>query len=316
MFLQWIKKWPFALFLVALSFSKYALAAPKVVVTLKPIHSLVASVMVGVGEPHLLLPDGASPHTFQLKPSSFKELQQADLVIWIGPSLETFMIKPLTQLHPTFGIMTLQDIPQLQLLPRRQGRAWQDPHESEEHEHHEDHLDLDPHFWLSTQNAKVMVEYIANYLAKVDPTHANVYLKNAKNEKDNINSLEISLKALLTPIQKEPFLVYHDGYQYFEKEFHLNGVGTMIINPHLPLSAHGLSIIRQLIASNHVKCVFRETEFNDTTILNSLKTINVQVAELDPLGARIPKGPDNYQNTLTNLAKTLNGCLSSATTNS
>src|SRR5688572_21664049 len=65
--------------------------APKIVVTLKPIHSLVASLTQGVSQVDLLLPDGASPHTFGLKPSHLRHLQHADLIIWVGPELELFM---------------------------------------------------------------------------------------------------------------------------------------------------------------------------------------------------------------------------------
>jgi zinc transport system substrate-binding protein len=103
--------------------------------------------------------------------------------------------------------------------------------------------------------------------------------------------------------------VYHDGYQYLQKEFHLNGVGTIVINPHVPLSANGLHTIQQLIQSQQVKCVFRETEFNDTLVANSLQSMGVKVAELDPLGAHQSKGPATYENIMLAIGKTMQKCL-------
>jgi zinc transport system substrate-binding protein len=279
--------------------------APQVAVTLKPIHSLVAGIMEGVATPTLLLPDGASPHTFQLKPSTLLALNKAELIVWVGPNLETFMQKPLSSLHPRFGRINLMEIPGIQKLPQRHTREWQ--HADESHEHN--HETYDPHIWLSVKNAEIIVHYITDYLANIDPLHREQYRENEKKMQQRLETLRARLHQELTPVQTKPFLVYHDGYQYLEKEFALNSKGTMITNPHVPLSAHGLQAIQKLIASQNIHCVFRETEFNDTVILNSLSHWKVKVAELDPLGNKIPAGPENYEKTMLKIGETLEGCL-------
>ncbi len=289
-------------------------AIPRIAVTIKPVHALVASIGEGIFEPELLLPDYASPHTYQLKPSTLKTLQQADMVIWVGPALELFMNKPIAQIHPSMGLITLSEIPGLSLLPQRKGRAWQEGHDHH-HEHHEhpsanEKDPIDPHLWLSTDNAKVIVNYIATFLSTKDPEHALQYQHNAKKTIQRLDGLKKTLSSMLQDVQTQPFLVYHDGYQYFQEEFHLNGIGTIVLNPHLPLSAHSLSTIQQLIKTQHVKCVFRETEFSDTMVRNSLNNMGVTVAELDPLGARLKSGPDNYDKTLFEIGKTMKECLS------
>lgn len=281
---------------------------PYVVVTIKPIYALVAAIMEGVGEPHLLLPDGASPHTFQLKPSTLKQLQRADLIIWVGPQFEMFMKKPIKEYPPRLGLITLLDIPTLKLLPLREGRAWQHDHDHSHGDENTDHH-VDPHFWLSTQNAQAVVVYLTTYLAKVDPEHATQYKNNAEKLIRSIKALRSSINQTLQNVHTKPFLVYHDGYQYFEKEFNLNAMGTMIVNPNVPLSANAVNTIAQLIESHDIRCVFRETEFNDNTILHSLRNLNVKVAELDPLGARLALTPSAYQEILKELAKTLKECL-------
>ncbi len=291
---------------------------PKVAVTLKPIHSLVASVMEGVGVPELLLPDGASPHTFQLKPSTLKTLKEASLIVWVGPSLEMFMQKPLSSLSPSFGFIEIQSLDNLVKLPLREGREWQhsdpeDPHghgHGHGHDHdHGAHGDVDPHLWLSNTNAQMIVKTIAERLSKVDPQHAKQYQANAQKTLQRLKFLKSNLQGLLASVQSEPYLVYHDGYQYFEKEFDLKAVGTMVINPHVPLSAHGLAQIKELIKARGVKCIFKETEFSERIIENSLGNQLVQIRELDPLGVHIDKGPDHYEKTLFALGKTIHDCL-------
>lgn len=285
-------------------------ASPRVVVTLKPIHGLVASVMEGVGTPVLLLPDRASPHTFQIKPSNLKDIKEAELIVWVGPNLETFMSKTLEQTKPKYGVLTLDTLKNLQTLPQRHGREWA----CCSHDHHHDHGDnnTDPHIWLSVDNAIVITQALTQKLSNIDPQNASHYQANGQKMTAKLQALKSNLQAQLAPVHQVPFLVYHDGYQYFEHEFDLNAKGTMITNPHLPLSAYGLKEIKAQIQSQNIKCIFRETEFNDKIIQKSLGDLAIKIVELDPLGARFPKGPNNYIETMTALGKDMQECLSPA----
>ena len=211
-----------------------ALAAPAVVVTIKPIYGLVASLMQDVGEPQLLLPDYASPHTFALKPSHYKQLHNADLIIWVGPHLETFLQDTLTPLEPRYGTLTLDTLNNLHHLPMRHDRDWQHAHDHNNHSHED--MD-DPHVWLSIDNAKIIANQMAQRLMASDPQHATIYQKNLNQLLARLTKLQKDLSQQLASVKTQPYLVYHDGYQYFEKEFELNGVGTVVINPQLPLSA-------------------------------------------------------------------------------
>jgi len=310
--MRWLFNRILGLGLVCLLANPVAFATTKVAVTLKPIHSLVAAVMEGVSVPELLLPDGASPHTFQLKPSTLKTLNEADLIVWVGPSLEMFMTKPLSSLSPRYGFIEIQSLDNLVKLPLREGREWQHGAHEDPHEHAHDHGahgDVDPHLWLSNANAQTIVKVTAERLSKADPQHAKQYQANAQKTLAQLRALKKNLAALLASVQSEPFLVYHDGYQYFEKEFALKAVGTMVINPHVPLSANGLTQVKELIKTRGVKCIFKETEFSERIIEKSLGNLPVQIKELDPLGVRIPKGPHHYEQTLLELGKTMHDCL-------
>ncbi len=118
-----------------LIFSGTVLAADpvKVVASVKPIHSLVAGVMQGVAEPSLLVKGAASPHSFNLRPSDARALNQADLVFWVGEDLETFLTKPIQSLAGKAQPVALMEESGLTLLPTREGGAWE-KHEDHGHE--------------------------------------------------------------------------------------------------------------------------------------------------------------------------------------
>lgn len=108
-----------------------AAEAPVAVASIKPIHSLLAGVMDGVGEPSLLVPGGASPHSWSLRPSDAHALEHADLVVWVGEGLESFLAQPIEALAVDAYVLELSRAEGITLLRMREGGAW------DEHEHHE-----------------------------------------------------------------------------------------------------------------------------------------------------------------------------------
>ncbi len=112
-----------------------ALAAPRVVTDVAPVQSIAARVMAGVGAPAVILPPGASPHGYALRPSEARALQEADLVIWVGPDLTHWLEDPIAALAPDATVLTLADAPGVMMLPARAGG----PFEADEHEHEHEH---------------------------------------------------------------------------------------------------------------------------------------------------------------------------------
>ena len=121
------------------SFISFAEAEPKVVTSIKPLHSLVSYVMNGVGRPDLLVDGSSSPHTFQLKPSHATMLQEADIVFWIGEDLESFLETPLDSIAANAKRVTLMESDEIDLLKFREKNVF------DEHEGHDDHDDHDEH---------------------------------------------------------------------------------------------------------------------------------------------------------------------------
>ena len=117
-----------------------AQAEINVVASVKPLHSLVSGVMEGVKKPDLIVKGAASPHTYSLKPSQAKQLEEADLVFWMGHELESFLEQPLEAIATKARVVELIDSQGLKKLDMREGGAFDD-HGHDEHgqdEHHDD----------------------------------------------------------------------------------------------------------------------------------------------------------------------------------
>ena len=161
-----------------------------VVVSIKPIHSLIAGVMKGAGKPYLMVRGAESPHTYSLRPSDAHKLEHADAVFWVGEMVESFLIKPLRSVPKGVEISELLKGVGIQLLSAREGGAWEghaheeDGHDKHGHDDHsEKHHDgdhVDGHIWLDPNNAVAIVRAAERLLSRIDSENAAVYRKNSQ----------------------------------------------------------------------------------------------------------------------------------------
>eukprot|EP01035_Chromulina_nebulosa_P055697 gene55697-76334_t len=225
-----------------------ALAEPSVVVSIKPVHSLVASIMQGVGEPELIVKGAASPHTYTLRPSDARALENAAVVFWVGHGLEAFLEKPLEALPKNAVVVALEDAPGLVKLPFREGGAFgghdheDDGHTGHDHDDHQkveatdahhdhEHGGTDMHMWLDPTNAMAMARQIKQTLIKVDPENTATYEANTAALLQAIDALDAEVAATLKPVQERPFIVFHDAYQYFETRYDVRVAGSITVSP-------------------------------------------------------------------------------------
>ena len=292
---------------------------PDVVVSIKPVHSLVAGVMAGVGEPVLLVKGAASPHDYALKPSDAAALEGADLVFWVGEGFEMFLAKPLQSLADESHVVELAETPGLVLLPPREGGPWE-PHldegEGEDEEHaedeHDEHGAFDGHLWLDPMNAKQMTARIAATLAERDPEHAAIYSANSEALQAKLDALDAELTSRLVPVKSVPFIVFHDAYQYFEKRYRLAGVGSITVSPEQAPGAKRLLEIQERIAGRGARCVFREPNFEPALVDTVIAGTPARSGILDPEGASLTEGTDLYFDLLRGIADSLRSCLSAS----
>lgn len=293
-----------------------------VVASIKPIHSLVAAVMQGVGEPTLIVKGAASPHTYTMKPSDAAALSSASVVFWTGHDMEKFMEKPLAALSGKATSVALLETPGMTSLAPREGGTFE-PHdhgdEGHDHagdtqaaaDHHgHDEEETDPHFWLDPENARVAVKVIAVTLSAADPGHTTAYSENAARLDADLAALEARIAEQLAPYRSRPFIVFHDAYQYFEKRFGLNATGSVTVSPEVQPGAARIAEIEKKISTLGAVCIFSEPQFEPRlmdTIAASTKTFR---GELDPEGASLQEGADLYPRLLQSLADNLKDCLS------
>ena len=287
-------------------------AEPQIVASIKPVHALVVGVMQGVAAPLLLLPGSASPHDYNLRPSDARALAAADALFWVGPDLETFLVKPLDNAKGKVRAVAFLDVPGMTVLPLREGGAWEAHAHGADHEHgheHEQGGGRDAHIWLDPRNAVVMVERIVAVLGEVDPAHRGDYQRNGAALVARLQALDQQLAAELAPVQQQPYIVFHDAYQYFERRYALNAVGSVVLNPEQRPGAKRVAAIQARIRDLKVRCVFSEPQFQPALVGTVIAGSGARTGVLDPLGATLPAGPDAYFQVLQGLGAALRGCL-------
>lgn len=280
--------------------------APRVAVSLQPLHSLVAAVMKGAGEPGLIVGGTASEHTYALRPSDARLLEAARLVVLVDDSYEAFLAK---SLKGKDGVLAMADLPGIATLPPRQGGVWEGERPEADHGHRHGHADFDGHLWLDPANAKLLVAAVAERLAALDAANAALYVRNATDTHARLDALDAQLRARLSPVAGRPYVVFHDAYQYFERRYALAPAGAITVDPDRPPSAKRLAALGARLKQAGATCVFHEPQFPAPVVDTLAMAAGARVGLLDPQGAALPPGPDQYFQLMNGLADALIGCL-------
>jgi zinc transport system substrate-binding protein len=287
-----------------------AAGPPRVLASIQPIHSLAAMVMEGVAEPKLFWSATQSPHTATLRPSDVRTLNQAELVVWVGPVMEMALEKSIESLPPR-QVLTLSNLAGLWRLPVRIDPAWglhADAHD--DHGHGQQHdTTLDAHLWLAPRNARVIVEAIRDRLQDIDPEHAARYRANTEYALQRIQAVENALHKQLANVRDLPYLVFHDAYQYFELSFALNAVGAVQLSPERATGARHLHALHEQIQQQRIRCLFSEPQFEPTQVSGLVERGEVGLGVLDPLGIHVQSGPEAWPRLMHNLGNALVECL-------
>ena len=340
--MNFIKKSIFII-LVSFFFSFSAKAEVNVVTTIKPLHSLVSSVMKGVGEPSLIIEGTNNPHTFVFKPSHAEMIENADIVFWIGKDLEAFMEKPLDSLAKNAKTIAFMDLASIEKLKFREQNIFDnhddhghddhddhghkdddhddhDDHDGhdDEHDGHDDHDDhaghhdghnhgeFDAHIWLDPANAKEMVLEISHELSELDPSNKSKYEDNASK---TIAALDTLIEEVDNSLSKDiSYIVFHDAYQYFETRFGVKSAGALTLNPDVLPGAKQIADIQDLINDKGIKCIFSEPQYNPKIIETLGNDMNISTGVMDPLGAYIDSGPTMYAELINGIANSIKEC--------
>lgn len=271
--------------------------APNVVVTIKPIHSLVAGVMLGVKKPILLMGGERSPHTQPLAPTDAHQINAAQVLIWVGPSYETPLRRAIESRKACQHVITLLDKPGIKLYSVREGGLWgSHSHSSDEEEEDDTHpvSSTDGHLWLDPRNAKAIVKVVAQELSILDPSHQGVYEANAQKMIERLEKLDQELECLLKPVKNKPYVVYHDGTQYFDRRFQTKAIGSLLGSSHYGFNAKHFLQISKYVRLRKIKCIFTEPQFSMDQIQSLIHKTGAKLETLDYLGVGLKADEDAY----------------------
>lgn len=273
--------------------------------------------MKGVGEPAILVDGAASPHGYSLKPSQASALQEADVIFWIGPELETFLEKPIETIAGKAEAVALIDADGVKTLAPREGGAFEAHDHGEEEGHGHDHghahgEEVDGHVWLDPENAKAFVAAIATALEKADPANAAAYGANASAETARIDALIAATKEKLKPVAGKSFIVFHDAYHYYEARFGVEAAGSITVNPEVAPGAERIAELQARLKELGAACIFAEPQFEPKLVATIAEGTSARSGTLDPLGTTLKNGPDLYHQLIDGLTASLTGCLSDA----
>ncbi|GAB2665519.1 zinc ABC transporter substrate-binding protein ZnuA [Vibrio panuliri] len=287
--------------LLAFVCSTAAAEQPQVLTSIKPIQMIAHEIMLGTGEPDVLLQSNASPHDYAMKPSDVKKVKNADLVIWFGTGLEPFLAGVLEQKEQ---VLELSKISGLSLR-----EFSHDGHDHHDHDGH-DHGSHDPHFWLGYQPTLQVAHSIANELSRLDQANAQQYQANYDKFAQRYKEKRQQIDALLTPVKQQGYYVFHDAYGYFEQDYQLNHLGHFTVTPDRKPGAKTLIKIRNELRNENAKCVFAEPQFTPAVVQSVMRGSDAKLGELDPVASTISVQDGSYFVFLDQISHSFAECLS------
>ena len=284
--------------------SSHAQSTPQVVVSIKPIHSIVAFLMEGIASPELLLQSNNSAHTFHLKPSQIRMIDTADLVISIGDEFEIGLRKALKNLDESnrFEIISLGS---LNVHKYRAEKIY----EKVQQEDSQEDLTADMHLWLDLDNMKKIAQHINGLLIDINPANQDKYNMNLASLNSKLDILQIELEKQMLPFSSDLYATYSDTIQYFEKKYNLGR--PVIVTPY-----HGarLSINRTLASKNtindlNIPCLIYGTEVRKSQISVLSEGLKIKAHKIDILGQEFDEGPNQYFNLMKKISNQVASCL-------
>lgn len=268
-------------------------AKPVVLSSIKPLTLIAQEIAGDLVEVDTLLPVTASPHDYPLKVSDYSRLQKANVVLWVGPELESFLQKPISNLSPE-KVITAYSLA---------GLNWPVDTHSEAQEHHHER---DPHLWLDPRNAVVVARALSDKLAQLDPANKTNFYANLQLFTDKMSKLDEKLTKNLKPVAGRGFAVYHEGYEHFVSHYGLYQLDYVTFTPEQRPGAKHLQQLRVALAKEG-KCLFLEPYNEQQSVRDLAAELNLQTGVLDALGGL---GVNSYSQLLENMAGVFVTCLS------
>lgn len=306
------------------------MANADVLASVKPLGFIVSSIADGVTGTQVLVPAGASPHDYNLKLSDIQKVKSADLVVWIGEDIDSFLDKPISQIERK-KVITIADLADVKpLLSKAHHEHFHEDgdhdhdhkhdhdhdhkhehkhdHEHHDHDHHEG-LTTNWHVWYSPAISKIVAQKVADKLTAQFPDKKTLIAQNLSDFNRTLAEQSEKITAQLANVKDKGFYVFHDAYGYFNDAYGLKQTGYFTINPLVAPGAKTLAHIKEEIDEHKVNCLFAEPQFTPKVIESLAKNTKVNVGQLDPIGDKVTLGKNSYATFLQSTADSYMECL-------
>ncbi|VAX05541.1 Cytochrome oxidase biogenesis protein Sco1/SenC/PrrC, thiol-disulfide reductase involved in Cu(I) insertion into CoxII Cu(A) center [hydrothermal vent metagenome] len=264
-----------------------------VVVSIKPIHSIVSGLMAGGDQPELLVSGDANPYHYQLSKAQKSSLQKADLIIWTGVELEPFLPAELKKLNSSSRVLELLDNPDIKVLPQRN-----------------DESRRDPYFWLDSRNALILLDTLTRLLIDLDPVRSHMYVRNRSKILATLSKVDRELEYGYRGMKAGVGYLYYDTLQYFEQAYALKIRGTLLLNVANAKPDTGrLLKAHAKLNSGDYRCLLAETDVTDEQIQLLTGEAKINIGRLDSLGRQFKPGPELYAKLMRYNTQVIKQCL-------
>ena len=265
-----------ALLLIALASRKTTEGIPNrtVAATIFPLCDIVRHVAGDDLTVACLLPPGASPHTFEPTPSVIRQVSSASVVFVLGHGIDAWAETLADGAEkPTTTVDT--NIPLRRALDE----------EEEEEGHDDEHSDgVDPHYWLSIPNAKLIAANVAADLTARYPDLSAHLSANLDRYRSELDRADVQLRETLTLTGSREIVTLHDAWYYFAEEYGLTIVGSFVPTPGREPTPQYLAALGQAVSRSGSQTLFSEPQISTDTLQPFIHDHQLKIAVLDPLG--------------------------------
>lgn len=265
-----------------------------ILVSIKPIGFIAYEISNNLIPMDIILPSNISEHHYLLKPSDIKKIKNTDLLIWIGPDMEKFLVKTsnLLSMSKNLLLSSNKDVQELMLCLKQ------------EFQKECNNGNKDMHLWLSPKIAIKFAFLIYKKLSLIMPDKKNIFFINFKNFQDKLNKIDKLIMNKLKFIKNKKYFLFHNSFNYFEKHYRLSSpIGEFTINNSIQPGIKKIKFLKKKLKNHKNYCFFIEKSYQSKIIDNVFHDINIKKIILDPLGSNIILQKDSYINFLFQLSE-------------
>lgn len=236
----------------------------------------------------VLIPPGASPHTFEPRPSVVSEVTKARLLVYVGEGLEPWAHRLVKSKGE--GALVVEAAKGLPLIQDVQGEKGTSGKSGRSHSHSDG--GANPHVWLDPIMMQEISMRIHEAMVSSDPPGRAYYDENLSRLLRDLEDLHGEIQEKVARFKIKEYVCFHSAFTYFSRRYGLREVGVIEVAPGREPSPRHLHRIIEVIRSYGIKAVFAEPQLSPRVAEVIAKEAGVKISFLDPLGGRAPYGND------------------------